>query len=346
MPDENYALDITYSGGTFTFPIMVEFFPKLSFNWKRSGHEVAVIDRVPVRGWFAEADQDTNISRWNTLKSIAQNGAFTVMTMRKASGTVVYSYAKAQIQNLEMVNYPGGYVNHVEFTFEITEERGVTYPNLVDVGREDEEIEEVDEKGVTVKRLIRTVRAVGAFGNLSAARSFVEGLKPSKENLRRFSIREISYDGEVIGTWEYDDTKEKTANGVRRWKERCYWQPGQRTHKFYPVAVGFTPILLRGGYMESRLDVSGEAEIYADTATSLTDMVDRIKGQVPAATDVVLENPSFGSLIPVDFDVETAAPTVFGMSYSYTLAFGTAGEPPLHIPIDLKNETFNQNPQL
>lgn len=331
MADENFILQIGYAGGTLTFPITPKFFPNLSFNWKRDGKEVSVVDTVPVHGWFSEVDQDTNIAQWNILKAIAHNGNFVSMTFKKAGGTVVYTYANATIENLRAPDSDAGFVNHVEFEFSIREERGVTYPGLVNVEHEDEEITETDKDGKVTKKFRRRVLATGVRGNTSNARDFVVALKPTFAHLIRESIRTVNFDGDVEGVWEFDNSDTITGD-IRRWKETVVYMPGVRANNWYKTSG--IPVLIQGGFSESLLQVSGEIERYDDNFPSGAELVDHFKGSVGASTEVVLaDRPQIGGPIVIEWDADDPSEAhVWQLTYSYTLAFGESNPRPQLAP--------------
>lgn len=329
----NYEMQIDYSGGTFTFPITPEFFPNLEFQWKRDGKTVAVIDSVPVHGWFSENDPDVLIANFATLQLIASDGRPTVFKFRKESGgTIIYQYNRAHIQNLKTVEEGGGFVNHIEFTFDIQEERGVTFGSLVNVDRTDERIKERDADGTVRNTLQRTVTATGEFGNLAPANSFVKGLRPNLGTQLRESIKEDHFHGIVTGTWTYDETeKELGGTGIRLWRERINRHPGQRSHRFYLTseAARQASVLLRGGNRQTRIAVSGHVEAYEEAALPATvALISFVENQITAAiTDTVLVSPSFGGVYPIEFDVEDRTkPTVFALDYSYEFEFGETAE--------------------
>lgn len=331
MADENYVMEITYGGGTFSFPIMPKYFPSLSFNWKRSGHEVAVIDTIPVHGWFSEADQDTVIGRWNTLRAIAHNGAFLAIIVRKQSGTIIGSMTSATIENLKADDFDGGFVNHLEFEFSIREERGVTFPNLVNVEHEDQEIKEVDQKGEVKNKFRRRVLATGVRGNTNSARQFVLALKPSLANMTSETIRTVNYDGDVEGIWEYD-TGDTLNAGIKRWVEKVTYLPGIRTAQFYKTSG--IPILIQGGFNESLLQVEGTIERFDRDFPPADGLTGFFDGAVSAATEVVFaDRPRIGAPYVTEWDADDPSkPHVYAMDYSYTLAFGEANPKPAEPP--------------
>src|SRR5258706_7592344 len=100
MSDQNYFLDISYGAGTLTFPITPEFFPDLDFVWKRDGSEVAVVDKVPVHGWFDRNSQDEIWTDWGILRAIAHNGTPVSVVFKKEDSTVLASYSFAFIRSL------------------------------------------------------------------------------------------------------------------------------------------------------------------------------------------------------------------------------------------------------
>lgn len=335
MPDENYVMDIVYSGGTFSFPITPKYFPSLTFNWKRDGKEVAVIDTIPVHGWFSEADQDTIIARWNTLLAISQNGNFVTVRMKKQSGTVFANLQYCTIENLRSNDSDGGHVNHIEFDFNVREERGVTFPQLVNVEHEDEEIKEVvdrDGESVTVNKFRRRVLATGVRGDTAAARAFVMSLKPSLSHMVRESIRTVNYDGDVEGIWEFDDTQRVSGRDTRRWHERVTYMPGIRSHKFYKTSG--VPVLIEGGFGESKLRVEGTIERYDENFPDPEAICSFFNGAVGAATDVIFDAPpEIGGRYVTEWDAEDPTiPFAWAMDYSYTLAFGEANPKPAVAP--------------
>jgi hypothetical protein len=331
----NYLMEITYSGGTFQFPITPKFFPTMRFNWKRSGHEVAVTDSVPVEGWFSENDQDVLLTKWSTLKAIASNGKPTVFVFKKETGAVIHQYNKAHIQDLASVDMGGGFVNHIQFTFNVQEERGLRFPGLVDVGHEDEETKEVDKDGVVKNGFRRMVTATGAFGNTAAARSFVEALKPSLTNLTRESIRTVNYDGTVTGIWEYDETNEENPSnsGLRLWKENASRMPGLRSGSFYRTSPGPAPVLVQGGFGPTKIRVSGHIEAYdLGSIPRPPEILNGITSQPEHATAIHFEDIEFGSYQPHEYDPDDPSRvTVFSHDYSFTIAFGEAGEPVMSV---------------
>lgn len=335
MPDENYLMDIVYKGGTFTFPITPKYFPSLSFNWKRDGKEVAAIDTIPVHGWFSEADQDTVISRWNTLLSISQNGTFVTVRMKKQSGTVFATLTYCTIENLKSNDSDGGHVNHIEFDFTVREERGVTFPKLVNVEHEDEEITETvykDDEPTTVHKFRRRVLATGVRGDTAAARDFVMSLKPSLDKMVRESIRTVNYDGDVEGIWEFDDTQNQGGRDIRRWKERVTYMPGIRTHKFYKTSS--SPVLIEGGYGESKLRVEGTIERYDENFPDPEAICSFFNGALPNVTDIVFDAPpEIGGRYVTEWDAkDPTVPFIWAMDYSYTLAFGESNPKPATAP--------------
>lgn len=331
MPDQNYFMDVVYSGGTYTFPITPKYFPKLSFNWKRSGHEVAVVDTVPVHGWYSEADQDATNLAWNTLRGIAHNGTFVTLRFRKQDGTLIGILTNATIEDLQSVDSDGGHTNHVEFEFTAREERGVRFPGLVNVEHEDEEIKEVDENGRVTKKFRRRVLATGVRGNTNNARTFVEGLKPPLQKMTRESIRTVNYDGDVEGVWEFDDTASYVGDW-RYWREEVVYLPGIRSNQFYRTSG--IPILIEGGFGPSRLRVTGHMERHDESFPTPEELIAHFKGQVNAATEVVFESePEIGGIYVVEWSADIPdEPTVWGMDYSYTLVFGEANPKPSEAP--------------
>lgn len=338
----NYEMQIIYGGGTFTFPITPEFFPNMEFVWKRDGKTVAVVDSVPVHGWFSDNDQDVIVANWNTLKSIAQNKSPVVFIFRKESGgTIIHQYNRAHIQNLTTVNEGGGFVNHLEFNFNISEERGVTFSQLVDVNREDNTIKEQDADGRIRERFFRTVSATGVFGRLAPARNFVNGLKPTSGTLIRESIREVHFDGTVTGTWEFSE-KVVDSSRFRVWNERIKRSPGQRTSRFYPTVDGVitSAVLLRGGKKPTVVRVTGHVEAAEKgdlpRADRLVNFVDSRLGS--KITSSVLANPSFDGVYPIEWDRDDPLkPTFFAIDYSYELTFAELGGSRLVRGIDVRH---------
>jgi hypothetical protein len=252
--------------------------------------------------------------------------------MRKEDGTVFYVYTHATIENLQSNDSDGGHVNHIDFEFSIREERGVTFPSLVNVEHEDEEIKEIDSEGVTVKKFRRRVLATGENGKTSPARAFVMALKPPLEKMTRESIKTINYDGTVEGIWEFDDTSDFTG-GWKRWKETTTYMPGIRTADWFKTAG--IPVLIQGGFMESLLQVDGTIERYDQNFPSAADLTHYFDGNVFAATEVVFaDRPRIGGVYVVEWDVDDPSePTVWALTYSYTLAFGEANPKPIPAPI-------------
>jgi hypothetical protein len=331
MADQNYFLDIIYQGTTYTFPITPRFFPSLQFNWIRNGFETSVIDTVPVHGWYSEADQDSTIADWNILTAIAQNGTFVAMTFRKADNTVIYRYLNATITDLKMDDSDGGYVNHVEFEFTLREERGVTFPGLVDGQFEDETIQDTEADGTVKKRFRRRVLATGVRGIVANAMSFVLALEPNLSHQTHKSIRVINYVGTVEGVWEYDQTPD-LLNGLKRWVERTTYLPGIRVNKFYRNRG--TPVLIQGGYTESMLRVTGTIERYDDNFETISNIVHHFDGNVFAKTPVVFPtSPEIGGIYIAEWDSkDPTIPLVYGLTYSYTIAYGEANPVPAPAP--------------
>ncbi len=334
MANENYLMTIKDKVGTFQFPITPKFFPSLTLGWKRDGKTVVVTDSVPVEGWFSNNDQDALLVLWNRLRDISQSGAPTTFIFKKdPSGTEIYKFKKAHMQNLQSIDHDGGFVNHVNFSFNITEERGSTFPDLVDVTREDttSKKQEISSGVKTVKHMFtRTVSATGEFGDLAPARKFVLDLKPSLKNLINEEIQEIHFDGRVIGTWTFETTDEDNPEnkGIKLWNERVTRHPGQLTHRFYPtVARDFArkaSVLIRGGMRESRINVSGHIESYdKDKIPSVQSLLHHYDGEAVGITGIVLESPSISGIYPVEFDVEDPKKvTLHAVDYSYSLLSG------------------------
>ncbi len=329
MADENYTMEIADSLGTFTFPITPKFFPSLSFSWKRDGKEVAVTDTVPVEGWFSDVDQDALLVNWNRLRAISQSGAPTVFVFKKdTSGTEIYRFNKGHIQNLETIEEGGGFVNHINFKFLIQEERGVTFPELVNVNREDSTGEEVDEDGSVKTIFRRVVSATGENGNLVPARAFVLALEPSLARRTRKEIKETHFDGTVTGIWEFDTTNEENPelDGIKIWRERSSRSPGQRSSSWYLTQDA--PVLLRGGVMPTKVSVNGHIEAYDEAI--LPDAIELtvfIAAQLigDSLTDLVLDSPDFGAPYPIEFSAENPSePILFGQDYSFEYTFGEA----------------------
>lgn len=325
----NYTMVVACGANTLTFDITPKFFPRMQFTWKRSGHEVAVVDTVPVEGWFSENDPAILWAKWNVLRGIAHGGRPSSFIFRDDVGTVFYQFSHGHIQNLESVEEGGGFVNHIQFRFDVSEERGVTYPDLVDVTREDEEGSDIDSKGIVTTRYTREVSAIGVNGDLVAARSFVMGMKPSGVEITRYRIRETMFDGKVTGTWEYKkkDKKPGVPKGIKSWQEHVFLHPGQRGHRFYRTDAA--PVLIRGGLGESRLDVDGKIEAYDKdsfpSANGLT-AFHLVENTIGSVTENVLEAISIGAIYPVLYSVEDpSVPYVWGMDYNFTIVFGEEG---------------------
>lgn len=325
MSDQNYFLTV----GALTFPITPRFFPRMALSWKRNGYEVSTVDSVPVHGWFSEADQDSVWADWAALNAMAKAGGFIPMVFRKQDGTILYTYDHATISDLKAVDFDGGMTNHIEFEFTIQQESGVTFPGLVDVQWEDEEIEDYDETQKTmVSKFRRRVLATGVKGDTSAARSFVDSLKPNLQNEKHGVIRTINFDGTVEGVWEFDNTSDKKGTGIKKWTERVTYMPGIRAHKFYRTQG--IPVLVEGGFQESFLEVSGTIVRYDSAFPSGDELTDYFKSFIGAATQIVFaDRPRIGAPYVSAWDAkDPLTPTEFTMEYSYTLAYGEANPKP------------------
>ena len=325
----NYLMEIQHKGGTFTFPITPKFFPTLQFAWKRDGKQVAVIDSVPVEGWFSDNDQDVVLSSWDTLRGIAQNGGPTVFIFRKTTGAIIQQYNRAHIQNLESIDGGGGFVNHVHFRFNIQEERGVTFPDLVDVTRSDSNIRQIAENGELKTRFRRTVSATGEFGQLQPAKNFVLALKPAFGRVTNQELREDFFDGIFTGIWDVDTSEENSVGGLRLWRETASILPGIRSGTFYRTSPGPTPVLIQGGFGPTRFRVTGHIESYDLGAIPRPGvLLQHFISQAAAVTAIHFEALEFGSYIPFEYaEDDPGVVRVFSHDYSFTLAFGEAGEP-------------------
>lgn len=324
----NYLMDIMAPTGSITFDITPKFFPVMRFNWKRSGHEVSVIDTIPVEGWFSENDQDVLLAKWDLLRTVAHSKAPATFIFRKDTGGIIYQLSAGHIQNLESVEQGGGFVNHVQFRFNIEEERGVTIGGIVDVSRSDEEVEEVDDEGRIKKTRRREASATGQHGNLANAKSFVMNQKPSGRIIRE-TLRSISYDGVFSAVWDVDDSQkddEARRGGLRLWRERATLTPGQRSHRFYRTYGA--PVLLQGGMGETRLSVTGYVEAYEKSAfPTPNSIITYYEGAVVGAiTEKIQDSPSWGSPYPIKYDVDAPTlPYIWAMDYSFSLLYGEAG---------------------
>lgn len=336
----NYVMQI---GSSLTFDITPKFFPRMKFNWKRSGHEVSVIDTVPVEGWFSENDPDVLLAKWNLLRGIALSGAPNAFYFKKSTGEIIYSYLRGHIQNLESVEQGGGFVNHIQFRFDIEEERGVTFSGLVDVSRSDEDITTIDADGKRIHTVRREVSATGQHGDLAKPRNFVLAQRPSAKNMTRENIREVSYDGVVTGIWEYDATEEEDKGepgyeGIRLWRERINNVPGTRGHRFYRTEGA--PVLLRGGLGESTVNVDGHVEAYDYGVLIMKDTESWLscQGMIQAATEIVTDRFEHGMPYPLRYRTDQpTVPYIWGLDYSYSLIFGEEGpDDGIHQQIDVK----------
>lgn len=307
---------------TLTFEITPKFFPRLALTWKRDGKEVAAQDSVPVHGWFSDDDPDLD-TKIRQLHDLAQNGAPMVFIFKTDTGDERYRFERGHIFDLEEVDSDGSRVNHVEFRFTIREERGVTFPNLVDVNHEDIETQTVDADGGIRNIFRRTVSATGEFGNTVPARAFVESLIPNFANLTRKEIRTVFFDGVVTGTFEFDlSAEEANRGGVRRWRETAKRRPGVENVAWFRTAGA--PFPIRGGTGQSSVQVTGRIEVYdPNSITPVSELVDFIKNQITADTGPFLIEPEFGAANPIEFAADDPAlVTVFDFEYSFTLEFG------------------------
>jgi hypothetical protein len=324
----NYEMYIQSALGDILFDITPKFFPRMQFAWKRSGHEVNVVDSLPVEGWFSENDPAVLWTKWNLLRNIAHSGRPATVTFRiSPAGAVLYKFTRGHILNLVSKEEGGGFVNHINFTFDVEEERAVRIPGIVDVTRSDEQFIDTDFVTGKVKyTLRREASATGQNGDLVAPYDFVVAQRPTWEGFTRESIKKVEYDGIVTGVWEYE-TPDISSNGepielkMRLWRERVTRAPGERSSRFY--RTGGAPVLIRGGLGTTRIDADGHVETYDVSAMpGPSDIVNGIISQATNNVTDVVTDIKLGAVYVAKWKRKT--PTSKGGGFSF--GFGVDGE--------------------
>ena len=159
----NYQMEL----GTLTFGIMPNFFPTMEVSYKRDGSQNKIDHGLPVTGWFSEntiTDLTTKIDALRTI--VAQGEPTTVVVKRLDTMATVYSIAVAKISNLTEIESPGGRVNHIKFSFNLTEEVSSTYAGIVDYSKQDEYSKRFQD-GALLPGFTRQVSATGMNGDVA-----------------------------------------------------------------------------------------------------------------------------------------------------------------------------------
>jgi hypothetical protein len=335
---EAYKLKITGST-VLEFPITPEFFPQLKMDWKRDGKEHRVSETYPIHGWLVGTGADDDAiqasvqSQYDALRALALQGTPSKIEFIEAvSGLVVKTIARAHFEGLELVSFGGGYVNHLEFKFSAVEERGVVIASLVDFSQVDDKTTEFQPDGKVMVTKRREVSATGVFGSTSAALSFVMSFKPTVGEMRKETIKTVTYDGTVTGIWDMDVTKAEAAlgtGGVRRWSEKASYRPGLRDTTWYRTDA--KPLGISGGRGPGVLNVSGTIEVYDKSSfptagglvgvlkggTGPADYLGFIPGETTVFRDVEIGAPQ-----GIEFAADDPSKIIaYSLDYSFTLEF-------------------------
>jgi hypothetical protein len=318
---------------TLTFPITPEFFPGQESTWKRDGKQEFIQDAIPVHGWFSDNDVDVLDTKIRQLHALAENRAPLIFIFRKTSGTVLFQLNQGHIENLKEEQSDASRVNHVEFTFSITEERQGTITDLVRFKRTDRETDGRDSSGGIRKVKERTVTATGEFGNLAAAKKWVLGQKPIGDILNIVEEEE-SFDGTFTITWTYDVTESTPGFGgqdgnVFRWDERVNLRPGLKNTTW--KRTGAAPFPISGGRGQSRLDVTGTVSALNEAGLpSADEILGRFLGILPGVSGEELVDFNISGIRALSFSADKPSePVTFERTYSFGIEFGEAVGDPL-----------------
>jgi hypothetical protein len=324
----------------FVFLVTPEVFPKIVYNWKRSGHQIAATEMWPLRCWFVRDSINALRADWDAFLALIENGGPLDVKFLLDGSPVdeilssIHNDTTPRFENIQTISMGGGFVNHIEFTMDVVGERPIRFDGILDVDETDEEEEGPDG----VVRRIR-IKAVGKNARTFVlARLSAKGGVPIKI-VRRTEEFENSF--EVTAEIHRDSRDERPQGpGVDRddegkpfssISERVSISRPRRPIRSYgrTVGNGIAPYLIKGAVPATEVTVDGhiETKVFGDgsqppdrAGIALVLSEDFIRPVSTAALALGLEPYIDKFDISVPYPVERGSrnvPYVFGVDYSW-----------------------------